>query len=44
MAVKDYETKVRADVQESNTKRFESLTAEIEGLNSMVEDFKKLSA
>ncbi|KAG5359742.1 Valine--tRNA ligase [Yarrowia sp. C11] len=44
MAVKDYETKVRADVQESNTKRYEALTAEIEGLNSMVEDFKKLSA
>lgn len=40
--VKDYETKVKADVREANVKRLEGYDAEISGLQAVVDTFEKL--
>lgn len=40
--VKDYETKVKADVREANAKRLEGYAAEIAGLQAVVDTFEKL--
>ncbi|ANB14175.1 valine--tRNA ligase [Sugiyamaella lignohabitans] len=42
MSVKDYEIKVRKDVQESNTKRLENFNAEIAGLEATIANFQRL--
>lgn len=42
MSVKDYETKVKAEVREQNQTRLENLDAEISGINSMIEEFERL--
>lgn len=42
MNVKDYETKVRKEVQELNIQRIKDFDAELEGMRTMVESFNKL--
>lgn len=42
MSVKDYEVKVKQEVREGNTKKIEGYDAEIQGLQTVVEDFEKL--
>ncbi|ODQ64937.1 hypothetical protein NADFUDRAFT_83077 [Nadsonia fulvescens var. elongata DSM 6958] len=42
MNVQDYETKVRQEVRDQNSVKLEGYNAEIDGLEAMVEEFKRL--
>lgn len=42
ISVKDYETKVKAEVREQNQQRLENLEAEISGIKSMIDEFERL--
>ncbi|ODV92748.1 hypothetical protein CANCADRAFT_1342 [Tortispora caseinolytica NRRL Y-17796] len=43
ISVKDYETKVKKEVQESNLKKIEQFDAEIENLRQMIAEFERLN-
>ncbi|KAK9461240.1 tRNA synthetases class I-domain-containing protein [Lipomyces oligophaga] len=44
MLNKDYETKANPEAKKANNERLDTLSAEIDGLKAMIEDFEKLRA